>query len=116
MPGSDDDLFGADGDEAGDEFARLSELLLGRVSEFADEEDVPDELLPPLLMQLSVTLQMLAYVASVAQPSGSGLKRDLDRFQRDTDDLIRGMKKEADRIVAEAKKNMTAAGEGEDET
>jgi hypothetical protein len=111
-----DDLFGADGDEAGGDFIRLSELLLGRVTEFADEEDVPDELLPPLLMHISVTLQMMAYVSSVAQPSGSGLKRDLDRFQRGIDDLIRGMKKEADRIVAEAKENMMQAGPDEDET
>src|SRR3954469_8411741 len=55
-----DDLFGADGDDTGDDFSRLSDLLLARVGAFADEEDVPDEMLPPMLMHLSVTLQMMA--------------------------------------------------------
>jgi hypothetical protein len=115
MPNENDDLFGEDGNEALDDFNRLTELLLQRVSEFADEEDVAADILPMLLLRLSATLRMSAYAASVAKPSGGGLKLDLDRFRRDADELIRGMKKDADRYIAEIKQSVAAAELGEDE-
>jgi hypothetical protein len=105
----DDDLFGEDGDEALDDFNRLTDLLFERVSEFADEEDVADDILPLLLLRLSATTRMMAYATSVAKPSGGGLKLDLDRFRRDADELIRGMKKDADRFIAAAKEEIAAA-------
>jgi hypothetical protein len=90
MPDENDDLFDEDGDEALDDFNRLTDLLFQRVSEFADEEDVADDILPLLLLRLSATTRMMAYATSVARPSGGGLKLDLDRFRRDADELIRG--------------------------
>src|SRR5580692_9769977 len=106
MPDENDDLFGEDGNEAVDDFNRLTDLLFQRVSEFADEENVPDDILPLLLLRLSVTLRMTGYAASVAKPSGGGLKLDLDRFRRDADELIREMKKDADRFIAQVRETM----------
>lgn len=113
-----DDLFGEDedGDEAVDDFNRLTDILFQRINEFAEEEDVADELLPLLLLRLSLTMRMVAYAATVAKPSGGGLKLDLDRFRRDIEDLIRETKKDADRFIAQARESMTANEPGEDES
>jgi hypothetical protein len=115
MPDESDDLFGEDGDEAVNDFNRLTDLLFERVSEFADEEDVADEILPLLLLRLSATTRMMAYAVSVAKPSGGGLKLDLDRFRRDADELIRELKKDADRFIAQVRESMAADEPGKDE-
>lgn len=116
MPDESDDLFGEDRDEAREDFNRLTDLLFQRVSEFADEEDVADDILPLLLLRLSATMRMMAYAVSVAKPSGGGLKLDLDRFRRDADELIREMKKDADRFIAQVRESMAADEPGEDES
>jgi hypothetical protein len=116
MPDDKDDLFSEDGDEEVADFNRLTDLLFQRVSEFADEEEVADDILPLLLLRLSATTRMMAYAMSVAKPSGGGLKLDLDRFRRDADELIRDMKKDADRFIAQARESMAALEQGEDES
>ena len=119
MPDMDDDLFGEGADEAIDDFHRLAEILFERVAEFAEEEDVDDETIPLLLLQLAVTMRTMNYTGSVAKPSASGLKLDLDRFRRLAEDLIRETKKDADGLVARTKAVMDAAeleGLGDDET
>jgi hypothetical protein len=116
MPDDKDDLFGEDEHEAVDDFDRLSEILVRRIGEFAEEEDVADETLAPLLLRLALTMRMVAYAATAAKPSGGGLKLDLDRFRRDIEDLIRETKKDADRFIAQAKESMAAAELGEDES
>jgi len=103
-PDENDDLFDEDGNEALEDFNRLTDLLFQRVSEFADEEDVDDDILPLLLLRLSVTMRMTGYAASVAKPSGGGLKLDLDRFRRAADELIRETKKDADRFIAQVRR------------
>jgi hypothetical protein len=117
MPDNDDDLFGEDEEnEAADDFDRLTDILFQRIAEFAEDEEVADEILPPLLLRLSLTTRMMTYVTSVAKPSGAGLKLDLDRFRRDAEELIREMKKDADQIVAQAKQTIVAALSEDDET
>jgi len=108
-----DEPFGEAENEAAGESDELSDLLLNHIFDFAEQQGIAQEMLPSLLMRLSVTLHMIHYVALVAKPSAGGLKRDLERFQRDADDLVREMKKDAERIVAESKKAMTEAGEDE---
>jgi hypothetical protein len=115
MPDNNDDISDEDTDEAVRDFDRLTDLLFERVSEFADEEDVADDLLPLLLLRLSLTMRMMAYTTSVAKPSGGGLKLDLDRFRRDADDMIRDIKKNADRIVADMKESIEMAEPDADE-
>jgi len=116
MPDDKDDLFGEDADETLADFDRLTEMLYQRVIEFAEEEELPDELLSPLLLRLAVTSRMVAYTATAAKPSGGGLKLDLDRFRRDIEDLVRATKKDADRFIAHAKESMAAAELDEDES
>jgi hypothetical protein len=115
MADDDDDLFGEEADEVIADFDRLTELLMQRVGEFAEEEEVADEVLSPLLFRLALTMRMVSYAAAAAKPSGSGLKLDLDRFRRDIEDIIRATKKDADRFIAHAKESM-AAELGEDES
>jgi len=116
MADENDELFGDDEDQAVDDFNRLSDLLFLRISEFSEEEDVADELLPLMLLRLAVTMRMMNYVVSVDKPSGFGLKLDLDRFRRDTEDLFRAMKKEADDFIIQAKETIAAAEHEQDET
>ena len=116
MPDENDDLFSEDGDEALHDLNRLTDILFQRVSEFAEEEDVADDILPLLLLRLSATMRVMAYAVSVAKPSGGGLKLDLDRFRRDADELIRELKKDADRFIAQARESMAAAELGKDES
>jgi len=112
-----DDLFDAAGEEAAvEDFDRLTDLLFQRVDAFAEEEDVADELLPLLMLRLAVTLRMMAYAATVAKPSGGGLKLDLDRFRRDFEDLVRETKKDADGFIARAKEAIAAAEPDEHES
>jgi hypothetical protein len=116
MPDDKDDLSSEYENEDLADFNRLTDLLFQRVSEFADEEDVADDLLPLLLLRLSATMRMMAYAVSVAKPSAGGLKLDLDRFRRDADELIREMKKDADRFIVHARESMAAAELDEDES
>src|ERR1700682_4649786 len=109
MPDDEDDLFGKDGDEAIADFDRLTEILLQRIVEFAEQEDVADDMLSLLLLRHALTMRMAAYAATAAKPSGGGLKLDLDRFRRDIEDLIRATKKDADRFIADAKASIAAA-------
>jgi hypothetical protein len=116
MPDENDDLFDEDEDQAADDFDQLTNMLFQRVAEFAEEEDVGDDVVPLLLLRIALTMRMMAYAMSVAKPSSGGLKLDLDRFRRDAEDLIRAMKKDADQLIAQAKKTIAAAELGEDET
>jgi hypothetical protein len=104
-----------DAQETLDDFDRLTELLSQHVVQFADEEDIPDEMLVPLLLRIAVTLRMVGYVASTAKPSAGGLKLDLDRFRRDVDDIVRETKKDAEGFIARAKEEIAAAEPDEDE-
>ena len=117
MPDQDDDPFGEDEDEAVSDFDRLGDVLYQRIAEFAEEEDVDDEMLPLLLLRMALTVRMMAYATSVTKPSGGGLKLELDRFRRDAEELIREMKKDADGFIVQAKEMIAAAGlEEEDDT
>jgi hypothetical protein len=116
MPDDKDDLFGEGEDEAVDDFNRLTDILFQYIEEFAEAEDVADEMLALLLLRLALTMRMTAYAATAAKPSGGGLKLDLDRFRRDIEDLIRETKKDADRFIAQAKETLAAAEPDEDES
>jgi hypothetical protein len=113
MP-DDNDLFDEDGQEALDEFDRLTQLLSQHVVKFAEDEDIPDEMLSPLLLRIALTSRMVGYLASTAKPSAGGLKLDLDRFRRDVDDIIRETKKDAEEFIAHAKASIAAAALDED--
>ena len=105
MTQREDDLFSGDESdrEAVDEFERMRELLHARISEFADEHDVPDGMLSALLLDLAVTARMMDYTLSMEKPSASGLKLELDRMQRDIADFLRDCKRNADEFIEHSK-------------
>jgi hypothetical protein len=119
MADESDDVFNEDGEEAGDRIERLTDDLFQHISEFADEEDIPDEALSLMLLRLALTLRMMTYPVSVAKPSASGLKLELDRFRQDAEGMVRAAKKDAEQFIATAKEEIAAAeadgdeGEGE---
>ena len=85
------------------EFNRMRDLLHERISEFAEEHDLPVGALSPLLLDLAVTSRMMDYALSVAKPSAAGLKLDLDRMRSEVDDFIRDCKRGADEFIDRAK-------------
>jgi hypothetical protein len=101
-----------EGDEDG-EFERLRDMLHAHISEFAEEHDLPDGELSPLLLDLAVTSRMTDYVMSVAKPSGSGLKLDLDRLGREIEDFVRDCKRHSDEFVAHSKDVLAEAAKDE---
>jgi hypothetical protein len=118
-----EDLFDdEDFDEASEQYERLRDLLQARISEFADEHDVPVGALSPLLMDLAVTTRMTDYALSVEKPSASGLKLELDRMLREAGEYIRDCKRHAEDFMAHTKDAIAQAqaeidaedGQGED--
>jgi hypothetical protein len=112
-----DELFPAaeDETEALEEFDRLLGLLFERINAFAEEENISDHILPLLVLQTSATLRMGSYIMTTVKPSAGGLKLDLDRFRREADDLIREMKKDAERFVDESKRRLAELEADDDE-
>jgi hypothetical protein len=116
MSDDQENLFDEDGNDLLDNFDRLTHSLFERVSEFAEDEEIDDELLSMLLFRLSLTTRMMAYAQNAAKPSAGGLKLDLDRFGRDIETHLRESKKDADRFITEAKASIAAAEQDEDES
>ena len=114
MRNKNDELFDEQEDAEADELDRLTDLLFLRISDFADEEEVGDDVLGLLLLRLALTTRMMSYVVSVDKPSSFGLKLDLDRFRRDVDELVREMKHEAEAFIEQAKDAIDAARKEQD--
>ena len=53
-----DDLCGQEPNEALEDFERLTDILFQRVVEFAEEEELSDEELSPLLLRLALSSRM----------------------------------------------------------
>jgi hypothetical protein len=100
-------------EEIADELDALLMAFHEHVQEFAQEHDLNDGIVSVLALRLSLTTRMLDYVMSTEQPSGSGLKLDLDRYRRDVDETVRGAKKGADDFVANAKQAIAEAAKEE---
>jgi hypothetical protein len=103
--------FDPDGSEQ-DEENELEELFVAfneHVHEFAQEHDLNDAVVSMLALRLSLATRMFDYMMSTENPSGSGLKLELDRFRRDVEDSVRAMRKGADEYVAQAKQAIAEA-------
>jgi len=115
MSGPDDDLFGDFHPERSEveELQRFREALLRRVSEAIEQDEIPEDLVPLLLVEIAVTFRATMYTFAAEKPLNSGLKLDLDRFRRDIDHVVRAARKDADEFIAAAKR--AKAGELPDE-
>jgi len=103
MTSNDDDFDNAQSNAAMDEFNRHTSAIHQLVQDYIDEHDLLEEMMSVVLLNLSVRLRMIGYALETEKPSASGLKLDLDRFQRETDSCVRAAKKDADRFIADAK-------------
>src|SRR5437764_13087913 len=92
-----------DGAATKKEYDELRESLGTVVSDFCEKHELSQGALSLLLIELGITARMADYVLSVEKPSGSGLKLELDRFNREVNDLVRSSRKIADDFVASAK-------------
>ena len=79
------------------------DLLQEHIENFAEQHNLDPGALAPLLIDIAVNSRMLDYMMGVSKPSGSGLKLDLERMQREVDDFIRECRRHADEFVAESK-------------
>jgi hypothetical protein len=86
-----------------DDYERMREMLDAHLSEFAEEHDLSLGAVSLMLFDIGASMRMSDYVLSVEKPSVSGLKLDLDRCQRELDDLLRDCKRGAEEFVSTSK-------------
>jgi hypothetical protein len=96
-------------DSALEEYEELRRELDGYLAKFAVDHDLSFDELAMLLIDLGVSFRMLEYVFSTEKPSGSGLKLNLDRMQREIEDYLRACKRDADDFVRDTKEAMDEA-------
>jgi hypothetical protein len=102
MNSQNEELDDAQADEAIDELEKHSLEMHEMIQEYMDEHDVTDKLGSLLLLNISIRMRMVGYALETKQPSASGLKMDLDRFQNEIGDCIRAAKKGANEFIEEA--------------
>lgn len=96
-------------DAAFAEYEEQRDELFEMISEFADDNDLDDGMLAALLLDLAVSVRMLAYANSVEKPSVQGLRLEMDRFKKDADEHARSAKQEAETFIADVKAQREAA-------
>jgi hypothetical protein len=111
MAPSQENLFDPDASEQeiADEMEALFMAFHEHVQEFAQERELNDGMVSLLTLRLSLSARMFDYVMSTEQPSGSGLKLELERYRRDVDDAVRAARKGADDFVAKAREAIAEA-------
>jgi nucleotide-binding universal stress UspA family protein len=100
MNSEDEDLDEA---EAAEEMDQHGLALHQQIEDYLDEHDLDDDAGVIILLGIAIRMRMVTYALETEHPSASGLKMDLDRFQRVIEDAIRTAKKSAEEFVEEAK-------------
>ncbi len=105
--------------EAAEEMDRHGLALHQLIQDYLDEHDLPDDAGAIILLGIGIRMRMVSYALETEQPSASGMKMDLDRFQREIEDGVRTAKKGAEEFIKEAmvlrdEAEMDADDEGED--
>jgi hypothetical protein len=97
-------LFPVESEHVGrEEYVRWRKEFHEFAADFADEHDLSFGMMSLLLMDLAVSSRQIHYVMSVEKPSVSGMRIELDRFQREVGDFLRSTKKTADEFIRSAK-------------
>lgn len=91
-----------DPEDAGQtQYGQDQDALFIALAELMEERELDEEMLVPLLIDAVYHYRALAYVAATAQPSGDGLRMDLDRLRKMIEEAHRGYRKDAPEIVKE---------------
>jgi hypothetical protein len=88
--------------EAVDELDQHGLALHELIQDYLDEHDLPDRLGSLILLSIGIRMRMIAFAMETEKASASGLKTDLDGFQREIDECIRTAKKGAEEFIEEA--------------
>jgi hypothetical protein len=88
--------------EVVDELEQHGLALHELIQEYLDEHDLSDQAGCVILLGMCIRMRMIGYALETEQPSGSGLKMELDRFRREIDDAMRAAKKGAEEFIEEA--------------
>jgi len=94
-----------------EEYEEHRDALYDLISDYADNEQLDDGMLAAMVLDLAVSLRMIAYANSVEKPSVSGLKMELDRFNKDAEEHARSAKQDAESFIAEVKAQREEGGE-----
>ncbi len=94
-----------------EEYEEHRDALYDLISDYADDQQLDDGLLAAMVLDLAVSLRMIAYANSVEKPSVSGLKMELDRFNKDAEEHARSAKQDAEGFIAEVKAQREEGGE-----
>jgi hypothetical protein len=110
-----DDLSGEDPQLAqiAQEFQRHCDELYERIADYMDETEIGEAYVAQLLLEAMIRMRMEAYAIDVEKPSVAGLKLDLDRLQRQVDELVREAKKGAEDFIREVKKERSEVDRGD---
>jgi hypothetical protein len=73
------------------------------IEDYLEEHELHDDAGVVMLLGIAIRMRMVTYAMETEHPSASGLKMDLDRFQRVIEDSVRTAKKGADEFIEEAK-------------
>jgi hypothetical protein len=83
-------------DDEGHKLYREDQLALFEVlADLMSERDLDEEHLVPLLIEATYYYRSLAYAFATAKPSETGLRMDLDRMRKLTDEVHRDYRKNA---------------------
>jgi hypothetical protein len=90
-------------DEADDQGLKLYREDLSALFEvlvdLMEERDLDEEHLVPLLIEATYYYRSLAYAFATAKPSENGLRMDLDRMRKLTDEMHRDYRKNAGDVL-----------------
>jgi hypothetical protein len=94
-----DDHQNNDDFEFDDEQEAHVEEIRNIVLDYVEDNDVPEATAIVALIELAVSMNMGAYVASVEKPSVAGLKMEIERFGKEIDAILRDAKKNAEGFI-----------------
>lgn len=85
--------------------------LFSAITEMMDERGLDEHEIVPLLLDAAYHFRSVGYVAETAKPSEAGLRLDLDRLRKLTEEVHRDYRKNAGQVVRDTVEMMQAIAE-----
>ncbi len=95
-----------DEDEWEDEghYGAMREALHEHIAKFTEEHDLTHGTVAMMLVDIAVSTRMIDYITCADEPSGAGLKVELNACRRDFEEVVGRAKKRADEFIAMAER------------